>query len=63
MDSVRRSSLEQKGGRLSFKVLDRDLRGGQSVNCEDGYMGISYIVLCVFLYFQNFIKIYMYFLK
>lgn len=61
MDSVRGISLEQKGGRLSFKVLDTDLRDGQSVNCEDGYMGISYIVLCVFSIFPKLYNICVFF--
>lgn len=61
MNSVRVSSLEQKGYRLSFEMLNIDLIGGRSVSFENRYMGIGYIVLRVFLYFKNFIKIQIYF--
>lgn len=61
MNSVRVSSLEQKGYRLSFQMLNIDLIGGRSVSLENGYMDIGYIVLRVFLYFKNFIKIQIYF--
>lgn len=42
-------------------MLNIDLIGGRSVSFENRYMGIGYIVLRVFLYFKNFIKIQIYF--
>lgn len=62
MDSVRVSALEQKGDRLSFKVLNKDIRDGLSVNCEDGTWVLVTFFSAFFYIFKTLLK-YMYIFK
>ena len=60
MDGLYKSQFtKRKGDGVSFRVLNRDLRGGQFVSCEDGQIhGYLLHWSHIFPYLNNFIEIY-----